>query len=147
MAIPSVRALTAAVWAILDGHPQLPVFQSIADPATDPDSGKLLRGYAVLHPGGGDTQQSETNLAQIPDRLLWTFQVDAVGDDHDQIGWAIDAVRGLLDGKTLTAAGTKVGKLQPPFGYQPPPPRPQFQAEPARLSVPLQYHVLTVSTA
>jgi hypothetical protein len=71
MAIPSVRALTAAVWAILDGHPQLPVFQSIADPATDPDSGKLLRGYAVLHPGGGDTQQSETNLAQIPDRLLF----------------------------------------------------------------------------
>lgn len=144
MATPSVRAMTAAVWAILDGHPHLQVFESIAtNPDTDPESGLLTRGYAVFHPGGGNDQPN--NLAVTPGQLLWQFQISCVGQDHDQIGWTIDTVRGLLTGKTLTVADTEVGRMVPPLGYQAPPPRPAFTNSTERLQVPLQYQVLAVA--
>jgi len=144
MPTPSVRLLSAAVWALLDGHAQLQAFKSYAtDPATDPETGLLTKGYAVFHPGAGDDQPD--NLAVTPGRLLWSFQVSCVGQDHDQYGWVIDTVRGLLTGKTLTVAGVTVGRMQPPLGFLPPPPRPQFAASTERLMVPLQYVVLAVA--
>lgn len=144
MPIPSVRLLTAAVWALLDAHTVLPVYRSVVDPppATDA-SGQLLTGYAVLHPGGGDP--ATDNLAMGAGRLLWGFQVSCVGGTHDQVGWAIDEVRGLLDTQSLTVDGAVVGRLQPPLGYNAPPPRPEFNAQPPRLMVPLMYQVLTAS--
>lgn len=145
MPAPSVRLLSAAVWALLDGHPQLQVFESIAtNPDVDPDTSLLTRGYAVFHPGAGD--DAPDNLAVTPGRLLWSFQVSCVGQDHDQYGWVIDTVRSLLTGKSLSVAGATVGRMQPPVGFLPPPPRPQFQASTERLMVPLQYVVLAVST-
>lgn len=140
MPVPSVRLLSAATWALLDGHASLQAFQSIAtDPETD-ENGLLTRGYAVFHPGAGDDQPN--NLAITPGRLLWGFQVSCVGQDQDQYGWVIDIVRGLLTGKSLTVAGATVGRMQPPLGFMPPPPRPQFAGSTERLTVPLQYVVL-----
>lgn len=144
MPTPSVRLLADAVWALLDGHPNLQVFESVAtNPASDADTGLLTKGYAVFHPGAGD--DAPNNLAVAPGRLLWSFQVSCVGQNHDQYGWVIDTVRGLLTGKTLTVAGTEVGRMQPPLGFLPPPPRPSFAASTERLMVPLQYQVLAVS--
>lgn len=142
MPIPSVRLLTGAVWGVLDSHAHLVAFRSVVDAAPVDTAGNLTKGYAVLHPGGGDPGRN--NLAVEPGQLLWGFQISCVGGDHDQIGWVIDIVRNLLDGKTLTMAGVKIGRLQAPLGYQPPPPRPEFQAQPPRLMVPLQYQVLAV---
>lgn len=144
MAIPSVRLLSDAVWTILDGHPNLQVFESVAtDPATDPNTGLLTKGYAVFHPGAGD--DTPDNLARTTGRLLWSFQVSCVGANLDQYGWVIDTVRGLLTGKTLTVAGTTVGLMLPPVGFLPPPPRPSFAASTERLMVPLQYQVLAAA--
>lgn len=144
MPIPSVRLLSDAVWSLLDGHASLQVFESVAtNPATDSNTGLLTKGYAVFHPGAGDDMPD--NLAVTPGRLLWSFQVSCVGQDHDQYGWVIDTVRGLLTGKTLTVAGTTVGRMQPPLGFLPPPPRPSFAGSTERLMVPLQYQVLAVS--
>lgn len=144
MATPSVRLLAAAVWALLDAHPHVPYYKSLVDaPPLDATSGRLSKGYGVFHPGGGD--DGWDNLAATPGRLLWAFQVSCVGEDHDQIGWVIDETRELLTGKSLTVAGHVVGRMQPPLGYQAPPPRPEHQAQPARLLVPLQYQVLAAA--
>lgn len=144
MAIPSVRLLTGAVWTLLDGDANLQAFQSVADnPAIDPITELLTKGYAVLHAGGGNDQPN--NLAVTPGQLLWQFQVSCVGQNHDQLGWVIDTVRGLLTGKTLTVAGHSVGRMQPPLGFQAPPPRPTFTESTERLMVPLQYVVLAVA--
>lgn len=143
MALPSVRRLSGAVWALLDADDNLVAFDSVVTaPPLDGD-GNLESGYAVFYPGGGDPGRN--NLALSPGQLLWTFQVSAIGQDREQVGWVIDTVRALLDGQSLEVSGAKVGRMQPPFGYQPPPPRPEFQAQPPRLSVPLQYHLLAVS--
>lgn len=144
MALPSVRRLSGAVWALLDGDANLVAYDGVVTAPPVDEQGNLESGYAAFYPGGGDPRRS--NLAVVPGQLLWTFQVSAVGQDRDQVGWVIDTVRGLLDGKSLDVSGTKVGRMQPPFGYQPPPPRPEFQAQPPRLSVPLQYQLLAVST-
>ena len=85
------------------------------------------------------------SLARTPGRLLWSFQVSCVGQDHDQYGWVIDTVRGLLTSQTLNVGGTTVGRMQPPTGFLPPPPRPSFAASTERLMVPLQYQVLAVA--
>lgn len=143
MAVPSVRLLSDAVWALLDGHAQLQAFESVAtNPDTD-ENGLLTRGYAVFHPGAGDDMPN--NLSLTPGRLLWGFQVSCVGQDHDQYGWVIDTVRGLFTGQTLTVAGTQAGRMQPPLGFLPPPPRPSFAGSTERLMVPLQYVVLAVA--
>lgn len=144
MATPSVRLLTGAVWALLDGHAQLQVFQSfVEDPELDPETEQLAKGYAVFHPGGGNDQPN--NLAVSPGQLLWAFQVSCVGKDHEQVGWVVDTVRGLLTGQTLTVAGHSVGRMQPPLGYQAPPPRPDITDSTERLQIPLQYVVLAVA--
>ena len=152
--IPSVRLLTRATQARLDAHTALVVYPSVVAPFTDTTGTKheapavganslLTKGYAVLHPGGGDALPD--NLAGTPGRLLWSFQVSCVGSSHDQVGWVVDEVRELLDGHTLAVADTVVGRIQPPLGYQAPPPRPLFEATPPRLMVPLQYQVLAAS--
>lgn len=148
MTSPSVRLLGAAVWGLLDGHAHLVAFDSIVTTPPTDGSGNLTSGYAVFYPGGGDpalADRDRGSLSAKPGQLLWSFQISAVGQDRNQITWVIDEVRTLLDGKTLTVAGAKVGRMQPPFGYQPPPPRPEYQAQPPRLLVPLQYQVLAVT--
>lgn len=143
MGTPSVRLLSAAVWALLEGHPHLVAFQSEAVAPPVDSSGSLTAGYAVLHAGGGN--DTPMNLAMAPDALLWGFQVSCVGEDLDQVGWVVDEVRGLLTGKTLTVTGHVVGRMVPPLGFEAPPPRPQHGAEPPRLSVPLLYRVLAAA--
>lgn len=144
MPTPSVRLVSAGVWALLDAHPHLQAFRNIAtSPDIDPDSGLLTRGYAVFHSGGGNDQPN--NLAVEAGQLLWQGQVSCVGQDDDQLGWVIDTVRDLLTGRTLTIPGHRVGRLQPPLGYQAPPPRPVFTDSTERLMVPLQYCVLATS--
>lgn len=142
MAIPSARLMAAAVKVILDAHPTLTVYQSIVDPAPPLDDAGVLLGYAVFHPWPGN--DAPNNLAGRPGQLLWGFQVTCAGGDTDYAMWAVDTVRGLLTGKTLTVAGTKVGLMRPPLGYQPPT-RTELTVAPPRVEVPLQYQVLAAS--
>lgn len=143
MSLPSVLLLTNAVHALLDGHPKLTVYRSVVDPAPPADGNGVTKGYAVLHPFGGDAETNQ--LDRQPGRLLWEFQVSCAGGNHDYLLWAVDQVRGLLDGKGLTVAGTVVGLMQPPPGFQPPAPKPQpVDAAHQRLQIPLLYQVLTV---
>jgi hypothetical protein len=140
--IPSVRLLTSAVFGILDGHSTLTVYRSVVDPPPPVDDGGVTEGYAVLHPSPGDAGSS--SLSRQPGHLLWQFQVSCAGGDHDYVLWTVDTVRDLLDGKTLTVAGTAVGRMQPPPGFQPPPAKPQPIDSGQRLQSPLLYQVLAV---
>lgn len=142
LVIPSVRRLAAGVQALLEGHGNLQVFVSEVDPALRVDGNGVALGYAVLHPGTGDADSS--SLTRAPGRLLWQFQVTCGGGTVEYWGWAVDAVRSVLDGKALTVQGAAVGKLQPPFGFQPPPPQPNTSLSLSRLTSPLLYQVLAV---
>jgi hypothetical protein len=143
MALPSVRLLTNAVFTILDAHATLTVYRSVVDPVPPVDANAVTQSYAVLHPFGGDADAN--NLARIPGQLLWEFQVSCAGGNHDYTLGAVDVVRGLLDGKTLSVAGAVVGLMQPPPGFSPPPPKPQPVDSGQRLQVPLLYRVLAVA--
>lgn len=142
MPIPSVRLLTTAVYNLLDAHPTLTVYRSVVSPPPATDAAGIVKSYAVLHPSPGDAEHQ--SLSAVPGQLLWSFQVTVGGGDHDYALGAVDAVRSLLDGKTLTVAGARVGRLQQPLGFNPPPPRPDQDAQPPRLAVPLLYQVLAV---
>lgn len=142
LVMPSVRLLSAAVEQLLRGHGNLQVFVSEVDPSLAVDQNGAAKGYAVLHPGTGDADSS--SLTRAPGRLLWQFQVTCGGGTAEYWGWAVDAVRSVLDGKSLAVAGAVVGKLQPPFGFQPPPPQPNTSVNPSRLTSPLIYQVLAV---
>lgn len=145
MAVPSVLLLTKAVETLLAAAPAgLTRYTGVVDPAPPLDDAGVLTAYAVLHPYAGN--DTANNLAVTPGQVLWGFQVDCCGGDHDYAGWAVDAVRGLLSGKTLIVAGSKVGLLRPPLGYDPPT-RPELNVTPPRISVPLQYQVLAVSSS
>lgn len=142
MSIPSVQLLADAVYAVLDGHATLTVFDSIVNPAPAIDEAGVVKGYAVLHPGAGDA--TPNNLAAQPGQLLWQFQVTCAGGNRTYATWVVDTVRGLLDGKTLTVAGTKVGLMRPPFGFNPPT-LTDTDVQPPRVWVPLQYQLLAVA--
>lgn len=145
MAIPSVRLLTTAAEDLLAAAPAgLTRYTSVVDPAPPLDDAGVVMAYAVLHPYAGN--DTANNLAVSPGQVLWGFQVDCGGGDVSYLNWAVDTVRGLLSGKTLTVAATKVGLLQPPLGYNPPT-RPELNVTPPRITVPLQYQVLAVSTS
>lgn len=144
MPVVSLLALSDAVMGLLNAHPTLTAYDTIVEPAPPVDEGGVVMGYAVFYPGAGDagvTGERDGNLAAIPGKLLWTFQVTCAGGDRGYASWVVDAVRGLIDGRTLTVAGTNVGRMQPPLGYTPP----MLQnpsVQPPRVSVPLQYQVL-----
>lgn len=142
MPLPSVRLLTSAVYDLLDAHPTLAVYRSVVAPPPPVDGDGVVKAYAVLHPFPGDAEH--LTLSAVPGQLLWGFQVTCAGGDHDYVLGCVDAVRGRLDGKTLTVAGTKAGLLQPPLGFNPPAPKPDMDAQPPRLAVPLLYQVLAV---
>ena len=142
MPVASVQALSDAVWAILDGHPALTAYDSIVEPAPPVDDGGTVLGYAVFYPGAGDA--TPNNLAGAPGQLLWTFQVTCAGGDRGYTSWVVDTVRGLIDGKTLTVAGTRVGIMRAPLGYTPPM-LINSEVQPPRISVPLQYQVISVA--
>lgn len=142
MAVPSVRLLTDAVFGILNGHATLTAYRSVVDPVPTVDAGGVTEGYAVLHPFPGDA--GSQSLTRQPGQLLWQFQVSCVGGNHDYVLWVVDTVRGLLDGKTLAVADAAVGLMQPPVGFQAPPPKPQPVDSGQRLQVPLLYQVLAV---
>lgn len=142
MPLPSVRLLTTAVWELLDAHPALTVYRSVVAPPPPVDPSNVVTSYVVLHPGPGDATPNGMDAA--PGQLLWGFQITCAGGDHDYVLGAVDAVRGLIDGRTLEVAGVTVGRMRPPLGFQPPPPKPDLDVQPPRLTVPLQYQVLTV---
>lgn len=142
MSLPSVRLLTDAVFGILDGHATLTAYRSVVDPPPSIDAGGVTEGYAVLHPFPGDAGSG--SFSRIPGQLLWQFQVSCAGGNHDYVLWVVDTVRGLLDGKSLSVAGSVVGRMQPPPGFQPPPPKAQPLDSGQRLQVPLLYQVLAV---
>jgi hypothetical protein len=107
MAIPSVLDLSAAVMGLLEAHATLTVYRSTADPTPPVDEGGVTEGYAVLHTFPGEAGANA--LSKVPGQLLWEFQVSCCGGDDDYTWWVVDTVRGLLDGKTLTVAGTDRG--------------------------------------
>jgi hypothetical protein len=142
MTVVSTLDLTNAVFARLDAHDTLTVYRSVAAPEPPADEGGVTQGYAVLHPFPGNATSG--SLSRAPGQLLWEFQVSCAGGDHDYVLWTVDTVRGLLDGKTLTVAGARVGLMQPPVGFQPPAPRPAPVDSGQRLQIPLLYQVLAV---
>jgi hypothetical protein len=87
---------------------------------------------------------TRSSLDQAPGQLLWGFQLTCVGGDQNYVGFAIDTVRRQVEGKTLTVAGVRVGRIQPPLGYTPPPIQVDHDVQPPRLYVPLLFEVLTV---
>lgn len=143
MPLPSVRLLTEAVEALLGTAPAgLTTYTSVVDPAPPVDAAGVLTAYAVLHPGAGNDRPN--NLAMAVGQLAWSFQVTCSGGDASYCDWAVDTVRGLVTGKTLSVEGTKVGLMLPPLGFSPPI-LTNLTVKPPRQYVPLQYQVLSVA--
>lgn len=140
--LPSVRLLTDAVAALLADAPGVTLYRSRVDPKPPADPGGTVRGYWVLHPQPGTVDSD--NLTAQPGQLLWGFQLTCAGGDDNYAGHAIDLARERLDGRTLTVAGARVGLLQPPLGYRPPPLLEDRDVTPSRLFTSLLYDVLTV---
>lgn len=142
MPVVSVRQMAAAAWTLLDDHPTLTVYRSVVEPKPPTDSNGVTKAYAVFHPFPGDDTPNDLRIT--PGQLMWQFQVSCAGGNHDYVLGAVDVVRDIFIGKSLTVAGVKVGLIRPPLGYQPPAPKPQPVDSGQRLQVPLLYQVLAV---
>jgi hypothetical protein len=100
--------------------------------------GKHAQRYWVLHPWAGNPDV-ERDLADVNVQLGWGFQITVAA------GYARDAfdlmvrVDAALYRWTPVVEGYACGRLHPPTGYDPGPPRPDKDFTPHRYWVPLQY--------
>lgn len=140
--VPSTLDLTDAVAALFEDDDRITFYVSIVEPAPPIDEYGVVKSYVVLYPTPGDA--SSHSLSGQTGPLLWGFHLTAGGGDHRYCTLAVDVIREKINGKTLTVGGIKVGLMQPPFGSTPPPVLTNLNVKPPRLSVPLEYRVMTV---
>jgi hypothetical protein len=130
----------------LPGAPALTVFRGEAgDPQVkqtggqDDPSGRVAP-YVVVFDGTGPTDL-ESGLAYCGEQLRWTPQVTvAAGFTGDCID-AVDRVYAWLYGWSPVLTGVAAGRLEPPPGFDPGPPRPDRTTQPVRFFVPLQWRL------
>lgn len=100
--------------------------------------GAHVQRYWVLHPWVGNPDL-EADLADVNVQLAWGFQITvaaAYGRDVLDLATRIDAA---LFRWTPVVDGYECGRLHPPAGYDPGPPRPDTDFTPHRFWLPLQY--------
>lgn len=140
---PSVRQLADAAWALLQTAPAgVAKYREVVDSTPPVDAGGVVKGYAVLHASPGN--DTPNNMAGVQGNILWDFYIEVCGGDDDYLLGAVDIVRGLFTGKTLTVANHGVGLMRPPPGAQPRKLINQL-VSPARWYVQLEYNLLAVA--
>jgi hypothetical protein len=100
--------------------------------------GKHAQRYWVLHPWTGNPD-TESDLADQNVQLAWGFQLTvAAGFPLDVVDLQVRADAALYRW-TPVVEGHVCGRLHPPAGYDPGPPRPDKDFTPHRFWLPLQY--------
>lgn len=110
--------------------------------AADP-SGRIAP-YVVLF-GGTGNPLVEPDVADTADELSWTLHGLCVAGHVEDCLHLVDRVHSRLFRAELAHADVVVGRLVPPPGYDPGPPRRIDTVQPIRYEVPLQYQLVATA--
>lgn len=110
-----------------------------------PDPSGRIAPYVVAF-GGVGNPVVEPDVGDTADELDWTLHLlVAAGYAADCLD-AVDRVHAQLFRAELVHAGVVVGRLAPPLGYDPGPPRHITTVAPARFESPLQYRLIATAS-
>jgi hypothetical protein len=149
--------LTQAVDDRLDALPGLPAVKrydgEIPDPAplltipgsSTPDPSGRVAPYVVSF-GGIGRPVVEPDVAQTMVELDWPVHLICVAGFRDDVLALVDRVHSWLFRWSPVINGVAVGHLEPPLGYEPPPPRRIDAVQPVRFEVPLQYRLAVTAS-
>jgi hypothetical protein len=136
--VPLIEAIETRLTALPTTNPPTRGYLSEAVDVPRLDTDGHVQRYWVLHPFAG-LPPAEQDLAETGVDLEWTFQLTvAAGFPRDVHALATD-VDELLYRWTPTVDGYVCGRLVPPPGFDPGPPRPDLDVKPHRFWLPLQY--------
>lgn len=140
-AMPGVPAVT-----VFRGEAGDPPVKTDADGVEDP-SGRVAP-YVVVFDGAGATDLEPSLGSSVGDderrgdeQLRWTPQVTVAAGFSEDCVDALDRVYAWLRPWSPALAGVAAGRLQPPPGFDPGPPRPDRTVAPIRYFVPLQWQL------
>lgn len=118
----------------------------LTDPITDhPDPAGRIAPYVVAF-GGVGTPLVEPDVAETVDELDWTLHLLCAAAFVDDCLDLVDRVHARLFRAELVHAGVVVGRLVPPPGYDPGPPRRIDTVQPVRFESPLQYRLTATAS-
>lgn len=149
--------LTQQVDARLRALPGLPAVKvyagEIPDPAplltipgsSSPDPSGRVAPYVVRF-GGIGRPFVEPDVARCADELDWPVHLICVAPFEDDVLALVDRVHTHLFRWAPVVDGVAVGVLEPPLGYEPPPPRRLDRVQPVRFEVPLQYRLTATAS-
>lgn len=105
--VPSARTTADEVHELLEGIANLLVFRGkVGDVPLGEDETAVA--YAVAYYGAGEPRV--TRLGGRPRHLAWSCQITCAGGNDVKVLWAVDVVRGALEGVRVTN-GTRSGLL------------------------------------
>lgn len=109
-----------------------------------PDPSGRIAPYVVLF-GGTGSPFVEPDVADTADELSWTLQMLCVAGHLEDCLHLVDRVHTRLFRAQLTHDAVVVGRLVPPPGFDPGPPRRIDTVQPVRFEVPLQYRLVATA--
>ncbi|MEV5001943.1 hypothetical protein [Nocardioides sp. LML1-1-1.1] len=113
-------------------------------PGGAPDPSGRIAPYLVLD-GGVGNPFVEPDVADTADELDWTLHALCVAGHVEDCYHLVDRVHARLFRAELTHDDVVVGRLAPPPGYDPGPPRRIDTVKPVRFEVPLQYRLVATA--
>lgn len=111
----------------------------------DPDPSGRVAPY-IVHFGGIGSPVVEPDVADSVDELDWPVQLLCVAAYLDDCLDLVDRVHSWLFRWEPVHAGVVLGRLSPPPGYEPGPPRRLDQVQPVRFEAPLQYRLTATAS-
>lgn len=139
-ALPGLPVVT-----VFDGEiPDPPPLLTIPGTSTPDPSGRVAP--YVVHFGGIGRPIVETDVAETVDELDWPLHLLCVAGFRDDVLALVDRMHSWLFRWSPDIDGVAVGSLEPPLGYEPPPPRRIDTVQPIRFEVPLQYRLTITAT-
>ncbi|WGX98726.1 hypothetical protein [Nocardioides sp. L-11A] len=124
--------------------PKPPPMLTIPGTSTPDPSGRVAP-YVVVF-GGIGRPVVEPDVARCADELDWPVHLICVAPFRDDVLALVDRVHSWLFRWSPVVNGVAVGVLEPPLGYEPPPPRRLDTVQPVRFEVPLQYRLTATAT-
>lgn len=118
----------------------------LKDPITNtPDPSGRIAPYVVAF-GGIGNPLVEPDVADTVDELDWTLHLLCAAAYADDCLDLVDRVHSRLYRAELVHDGVVVGRLVPPLGYDPGPPRRIDAVQPVRFESPLQYRLIATAS-
>lgn len=109
-------------------------------PSGHPDPSGRIAPYVVVF-GGIGNPLVEPDVADTADELDWTLHLLCAAAYAEDCLALVDRVHSRLFRAELVHADVVVGRLAPPPGYDPGPPRRVDTVQPVRFEAPLQYRL------